>query len=304
MARPVTIFQSSSGLNTRLDPSRVPFDSQTGLSDLAVAYNVDHDATGRISRRKGYSPTAVTQASHSLWSAGDAGPCFFVSGTTLYELHTDFSTTALATVTAGGRVRYARVANQTFWLNGFEKGCIQYGVNGLWGVGSYYGPTTKRHLSAPPVGHLLAQHRGRIWIGQATVAWYSEPFSTNLFDLARSFIPFESRLRMMVSVGRTLFISDEAATWSLIGAWPGEMEVVKAVDYPAIEGTETTFDLSRFGSGELLGVGAIWTSTRGICLGLPDGQVFNLTQRKINLPTANVGAGAVVGDRYVTLLQP
>lgn len=304
MASPITLFQGSTGLNTKLDPTRVRFDKNAGISDLAVAYNVDHDPSGRIGRRKGYSPTAVLSASHSLWSASDLGPCFFVTGSSLCQLHTDFSYSVIATVSPGARVRYLQVLDQTLWLNSFEKGLIQNGANSAWVAGTYYGPTTKRVLSDPPIGHLLAWHKGRIWIGQGSVAWYSEPYSLNQFDLARSFIPFEKRLRMIAPTSRALFISDELSTWVLVGASPGEMEPVKVADYPAIEGTEIRIDLSKIGQGDLTGVGAMWTSTQGICIGTPDGQMLNLTRPKFDIATVSAGAGGLVGERYLALLQP
>lgn len=304
MAQPITVFQGSTGLNTKLDPTRVRFDPQSGISDLAVAYNIDHDASGRISRRKGYSCTTITEPCHSLWSAGDGGPCFFATGTSLCQLHTDFSYSVLAGMSPGARVRYARVQDRTYWLNGFEKGCIQNGANQAWVAGTYYGPSTKRVLRDPPVGHLLVRHLGRIWIGQGSVAWYSEPFSANQFDLTRSFVPFESRLRMLASAGRALFFSDETSTWVLVGQVPGEMELLQVADYPAIEGTEALLDMRRLGAGEQMGVGAIWTSARGVCVGFPSGQMVNLTERKFDLPMAAAGAGGIVGDRYIGLLQP
>jgi hypothetical protein len=304
MATPITIFQGSTGLNAKVDPTRVRFDKQAGISDLAVAYNIDHDASGRVSRRKGYSATAVLSAAHSLWSASEAGPCYFVSGTNLCQLHSDYTYTAIATVSAGARVRYAQLADMTCWLNGFEKGLIQFGGNTSWVAGSYTGPTTQRVLSDPPIGHLVAVHRGRVWIGQGTVVWYSEPFSTSQFDLVRNFFTFGTRLRMIASTDQMLYISDDNTTWALTGATPGDMTLLKVAGYPAIEGTEASIDLSRLGLEGLYGVGAIWMSTRGVCIGLPTGQMMNMTEHKFDLPTATAGAGAVVDERYVGLLQP
>ncbi|HBF43032.1 MAG TPA: hypothetical protein DDW42_05260, partial [Desulfobacteraceae bacterium] len=116
MTDTLNIFTGSTGLNTEVDPVRLPFEPQSGVQDLAVAYNVDHDATGRISRRKGFSATTRTENAHSLWC--DGGECLFASGTSLYVLNPDFTLTSVATITDGARLSYVQVHNKAFWANG------------------------------------------------------------------------------------------------------------------------------------------------------------------------------------------
>ena len=64
------LFSGSTGLNTEIDPVRHKYDAEKGISELAVARNVDFDYTGRVGNRKGWRYTTVTGNCHSLWSDG------------------------------------------------------------------------------------------------------------------------------------------------------------------------------------------------------------------------------------------
>jgi len=173
MPEPIVIFRGSNGLNVKTDPTRIPFNAELGLADLAVAVNIDHDSTGRVSRRKGFAATSVTAAVHSLWCGG--GPCLFVTGTSLCLLSASYTYQVLATVTSGARMSYFQLESQTYWMNGYEKGYIEAGVNNSWTKGTYVGPYTTRQFSDPPIGHLIAYEHGRTWVAQGNVVWYSEP---------------------------------------------------------------------------------------------------------------------------------
>lgn len=302
MAQPIVIFRGSNGLNVKLDPARIRFDPDVGLADLAVAVNVDHDITGRVSRRKGFTATSVTSPAHSLWC--DGGACLFVTGTSLCQLGSDYTYSSLATVTAGARVSYFQLDSRSYWQNGFEKGYVEAGLNNAWTRSAYVGPDTTRQFSDPPIGHLIAYEHGRVWVAQGATVWYSEPYSLNDFDLARGFLPFESRVSMIRPVKGGVFFSDQYRTYFGAGPDPRAMDLIVVSDYPAIEGTDTKMEMSKFGDGSLSGIGGIWTSSGGICVGSPDGHVFNLTHRKLEYPKSIEGAGICIKDRYVVALQP
>ena len=268
---PVTIFSASNGLNVKVDPTRVPFDKTTGITDLAVAVNVNIDSTGRVGRRKGFAATTRTENIHSIWCGG--GACLFVTASSLSLLGTDYTYTAVATVTPGAPVSYFQLEKRTYWMNGYEKGYVEAGLNHSWEKGRYVGPDTSRLLSDPPIGHLIAFAYGRAFIAQGPVIWYSEPFALGAFDLARNFLPFEGRITMMQPLHGGMFVSTEAETYFLPGRDPQGTEPGKVADYPAIRGTDVTVDLSKIGAGELTGIGAMWASTKGICVGTPDGRL-------------------------------
>lgn len=101
------------------------------LADLAIAENVDIDDTGALRRRQGYGDAVIGGSWHSLWSNG--ARCFGVTGATLREISASYSTTTLATVTAGLRVKFHQQGSRIYWSNGKEKGVIEFS-NRSWGL--------------------------------------------------------------------------------------------------------------------------------------------------------------------------
>lgn len=303
MTETLNIFTGSSGLNTQVDPTRLPFDGQSGIQDLAVAYNIDHDATGRISRRKGFSATLVTQDSHSLWC--DGGECLFVTGNSLCVLHGDYTSTVVATISAGARLSYVQVNKKAFWANGIETGYVQDTVNNDWVMGTYYGPETTRQYSGPPIGNHLAFFGGSIFVTQGDTVWHTEPFSLNQFDLVRDYYQFQTAIRMFRPVSDGIYVSTERNVYFLSGSSPRDLRRIHKTGYPAVEWTDTHVPLETMLVFQgIAQVGAMWTSTEGICVGLPDGQVMNLTKAKVSFPTALRGAGIFLDKRYIVTLEP
>lgn len=303
MTDTLNIFTGSTGLNTQVDPVRLLFDPQSGVQDLAVAYNVDHDATGRVSRRKGFSATIRTENIHSLWC--DGGECLFANGTSLCVLNSDLTRTVVATITDGPRLSYAQVSNKAFWANGIETGYVQGTINHEWTAGTYYGPSTTRQYSGPPVGNHLAFFGGSVFVIQGNTAWHSEPFSLNQFDLVRNHYQFQTAIRMFCPVSDGIFVGTERNVYFLLGTSPRDLRRIPKSGYPPIEWTDARIPLEVIPSFQgMTQIGVIWTSTEGICVGLPDGQVLNLTKAKVSFPTSLRGAGIVIDKRYIVTLEP
>jgi hypothetical protein len=300
----INIFTGSSGLNIKIDPARLPYDPETGVQDLAVAVNVDHDYTGRVSRRKGFAATARTEVIHSLWC--DGGPCLFVTGDALCLLNPDYTYKLLRNVTENAKMRYVQVDDIAYYTNGIEMGYVQNGASAGWSAAAApYGPDpTTRTLYSPPVGSHLEVYNGHMFIAQGNIVWFSEPFAYNHFDLVRSYLPFGGEVRMFKSVEGGIWISTHHHTYFLEGSLPKEFRRRIAATYPAIEDTVVQVDASKLGNGEFQGLGLLWTTREGICLGLSDGTFMNLTQRKIDLPHTLRGAGLLFDERYVALLEP
>jgi hypothetical protein len=303
MGKPITWLKGSRGLNNRIHPLRVTVDPETGIQDLAIAYNIDHDATGRISRRRGWEATAITASCHSLWC--DGIDCLFVTGDALCVLGSDFTYNLIRQVTEDARMSYARVENRVYYANGSEVGFVMNGLSYSWELPPIIpGPSTERVFTGPPIGSLLAYYRGRMYVVSGRVAWYSEPFGIHLFDPPRNFVAFESGVRMIRPVKEGIFIGTDTNTLFLRGTEPKEFMYEKIATYPPIEGTDVEIDASKVGDGSIRGIAVVWTSEEGICLGTEEGKMINLTERRLVYPKSIRGAGLYLGDRYLSVLEP
>jgi hypothetical protein len=302
MAKPIPIFRGAIGINNVVDPTRLLFDPDTGIQELAAALNVDLDDTGRPSRRKGFE-AGLSQAAHSLFSWG-GDYALFVTRTSLCVLEHDFSWTAIATVTEGARARYAEATSQVYYTNGHEKGIVKNRANHEWVDSDYVGPTTYRNFSDPPLGHLLEIWNGTMLIAADNVIWHSEPFAYSRFRKATNYIPFSSRITLVRGVEGGIFVSDGQGQYFLSGGDVKALGFSKKADYPAIEGTEAQIELGDIGDGSITGRGWIWATTEGICIGGPEGYFKNVTYGKLTYPTAIRGAGTVIGGRYICTLEP
>jgi len=306
MAKSISIFRGTTGLNDKIDPARLRFDPETGVQDLAEAVNIDIDSSGRPSRRKGYSQLR-SEAVHSLWSNGDV--CYYVSGTALYQLNLDWTRTGLRSgLTTGAPMSFCNPdgGTKTYYCNGFENGVISSGVSSAWIGSPYVGPVTIWKISTiPPVGHLLESIGGYMLIAEDDVLWHSVQFAHSWYRPSRDRFQFDGRISMIKALDDGLWVSDAKATYWLEGLDPMQWKRNLKADYPALFGSAAYFDGALLGEGNLYGRCVVWTTPKnGICIGGPQGYFANLTQRKLVYPACDRrGAGLVIGDRYVCAME-
>jgi len=299
----LVLFKATSGLNNRVDATRLRADLENGLTALAAAYNVDIDDSGRLTRRKGY--TRIFDGSvHSIFGTDDI--CLFVSESSLYRLFPSYDTEELRTgLKVGARMSYVRAGNDIYYSNGSENGIVRNGVAVDWVGEDYVGPTTTKTFSDPPAGHLLEVYNGRMYIAEGEVIWYSEPFAYSWFNLASNWIPFASEIQMMRAVDGGLYVSDEAKTYFLAGEDAPQLGITTIAEYPAIRGTDVIVEGGLTGQEETQAKRFIlWTSPRGICIGIANGGFKNLTERNLVIPSARFGGGLYSDGHYITTLEP
>ncbi len=301
----LTLYRSTSGLNTKVDPARLSVDPETGQTPLAVAVNVDVDISGRITRRKGYVKVYEGPA-HSLFYAPEAALCLFVTGSSLCILTKAYTAIELRSdLTPGLTMAYVEAGPFIFYMNGKEKGKIVNQTDNAWVAGDYVGPETTKTFSDPPLGKILELYNGRIYIGSDNVIWYSEPFAYSWFDLARNWIEFSSPVTMIKAVDDGLYVSDSSAVFFLGGPTPTEFSIKMVSKTPAIAGTAVVIDMSMVGDGSRAGSkGALWLSPGGIHLGMQGGQVANLTEKRLVLPDGVIGAGLYKDGAYIATISP
>lgn len=161
-------------------------------------------------------------------------------------------------------------------------------------------PLNVQFLSPPPAGQLVTYYRGCTLVAAGDVLYPSEPFAYELFDLRR-YIPFDGRITLLATItdreqtdsGKNsgLFIGTDRSCGVLIGSSPQDFQYVPKVNYGAVEGALDYVDGSVFGDDSL---GArllpMWLSTQGICVGMPELAIRNLTRTKYSFPVGTRGA--------------
>lgn len=292
------LLKGTTGLNNVVDPTRLGPD-ENGLTPLAVAYNVNIDPTGRVSRRRGFTQKR-SDVSHSGFC--DGGDCLYVSGSSLYRLNPDYSRDALRSdLSPGAPMSYVQVAGRIYYANGFQKGYVpQGGVDTAWEAAEYQGPTTRKDYHDPPTGHLLAVFDSRILIAKGSAVYCSEQMQYGWFR-RYAFVEGD-RITLMQSVPGGLFIATANKTFFYEGESIEQKMVRREVaPYGVIEGTVAK------ASGSMLGLEVpevfLWATTKGMCVGGPGGLFRNLTERKLVYPSALRGCGIVRDQSYLVFLN-
>ena len=312
-ASQTTILSGCLGLNTRIDPARIPVDGKTLQSSLAQAVNVDIDDFGRISRRKGYTASHnITGSCHSLFAFEDV--CLYIEGTSMYRLHYDFETQdrdgpgrdgVRSGLKDGLKMYYIGIGREIYYSNGEQNGVydLDSEISHVWAAQSYIGPDTVKVFQAPPPLKHLELYNGRIYGADNKTIWYTEPFAFSWVDKARNYLPFQSKVRMIRAVVDGIYVSTETQTIFLNGADAPEFQHVKCADYPAVENTDLTVEGAWIGE-EMRVKAALWLGLTGVCAGMPGGQFLNLTHKKIVLPPGCHGASAFIDGKFISLLSP
>ena len=293
------IFRGASGLNTVVDPVRLPFDPETLISALGEAVNVVVDTTGRVSRRDGYA-NLFPGASHSLFC--DGGDCLFVEGDSLYRLLPDYSRQLVKDgLIVGNLVDYTQVNNDIYYTSKTDVGMVrQGGIHEDWTARPYVGVDTNRRYAGPQPASHIAFFAGRIFLSIGNSIIYSEPFGWSYFDLSRCFFSLDSTVRMMKPVADGIYLSSDTQTYFLKGTEPKEWLLIEVAGYPALEWSAAIDLVDGLEVGiQEQGLCALWSSPMGACLGTPAGNVYNLTRDKVIYPEGTAGAGLLRGYHFI-----
>jgi len=299
-----TIYTGATGINNKVDPVRLKFDSKTGVTELAEAVNCDIDDTGRISRRLGQEQISSV-ASHSPFC--DGGDCFFAqdrtSDTAIYRFANDFSFAGVRSGLAKGlRLSWFQMGDETFYSNGVQNGVIESGVSSAWPDQSeHVGANTTREFYPAPVGTHIAYFKGCAWIAVDNVIYVSEPHAVGKFAPARRSFFFGSNVVMMRPVENGVWVSNSAETGFI--AFEDNfknMRWIKKASVPAHEWSDNheLVDLSDT-SLEVTGLNAVWSSNDGLCVGTSDGQLIVPTEDKLIYPAGATGATVVKNGKII-----
>lgn len=300
----VTWYKSTNGLNVAVDSTRIEFNPKTGVTDLAAAWNIDVDRSGRVSRRKPHTKVSSAVAS-SLWSDGQRA--FYVgSNGSLYEFFEDYTSRGLRSgLTASAPMAFENAGGSIFYCNGFENGVVRENASYSWTGSAYIGPESIWQITTTaPVGHLLSTHNAYMLIAQDNVIWWSMPFAYYHYRKGKDFIQMKSDITMMQSLGTGVWVSCYHGVYWLLGPDPGIWTSSNKASAWAIPGTSVK--TSAIGI-DIEGIGdevVIWTASDGIYMGDNKGRIWNVTERRLAYQSSNSGAAVRIKNKYVVSLRP
>jgi len=297
------LFTETAGLNTSVDPVRHKYSDEAGVTELAVAENVDVDDTGRPGTRKGWLYTVITSTTHSMFCEGGAWLC--VIGDALTLVAEDLSTKALRNVTVGARMSYVQIEDRIYYANGREIGFVRDGVSIGWNKPAtiFHLKDTTRVLSGPPTGSLLEYQKGRMLIAQSNVIWESEQYDVNAYNLVKGFVRMEGVVTMVKGVTDGVWVGTRNKVVFLKGSFSGDYRYELKGLFGVIPGTAVKVDGFLLGDGKIQEVGVLFVGKYGPCFGTSDGRLLPLSERKITVPNAVRGSGAVINKKYVFTLE-
>jgi hypothetical protein len=120
-----------------------------------------------------------------------------------------------------------------------------------------------------PAGQLLEYYKGRLYVASGNYLYFSDPYA-DYYDQRRSVYQFNGEITLLRAVESGIFIAD-GKTHFLKGDSPLEFQKIENI----LDSDAIIYSDGRI-LGEYIGkkVGleyAIWTSTKGICIGDPEG---------------------------------
>lgn len=168
-------------------------------------------------------------------------------------------------------------------------------------------PLRAFNLDKAPNGHIVKYHKGRLYVAEDNILWYSEPFQYNYFKLDSNYIEFSERIREIMPVEDGLWIGSESL-YFLSGSSPDEFKRNLKEHIKIVEGTSTRISGS-YVHIDNTPIGYKWlvTSDLGIFILFNQGLVINLTSANVELDQANSGTSIFLQDaginQYLSILK-
>jgi hypothetical protein len=288
------------GVNNRIreteDVSVRDSDAIPNSAFLRKALNVDITAEGHPMRRRGYVLAEAGYA-HSVFYSDDLGLFFVVIDGVLKAGPQTTELTAIMTVNRYLRMSYDWHAGALYFVNGQDSG--RYASEGLevWpGPQQEYEIHTDEDLElgdnlyeTMPVGQLVASFSGRIYTAKDDELWFSEAMSTHISRLSTNYYMFPRYIHMLQPVEDGIYIGDGNQIAFIKGSDPFTAEQVHVYPHGVVPFAYTRVPGEKFGVNDRE-VPVWWTMDGVLSVGLPGGEVRQLTRDRLSAPEYGFGA--------------
>lgn len=137
----------------------------------------------------------------------------------------------------------------------------------------------------------IDQFNGRMVFGSGNLLFFSDSFAYERVNLSKSFLPFNDKINMIGVVDEGLFIGTEKEIIYLKGTNLDTFESKQVAPYGVVHNTRAYLDGAVVGTDSTITKKVpAWVSTKGVCIGFPDGSMQNSTENTVTLPEGATGA--------------
>lgn len=292
-------YESTTGLNKTQDASRlmVHKGGNAAVLSLCKAMNIDVDATGGISIKKGQ--TLLLAGNYSSMKGWD-DICLLVHSGSLKRLYDDFTT--LETLYSGisHRVSYCRIGKEIYFTDSVVIGKINNGTyEALPGVTMGFTKATLiNHFQTTrmptPAGQILEFYNNRLLVAHGDILYITDPMAYHRVHKKKGFIQMNGYISMVKAVQDGIFVSDKSGTYFLKGDTPKDLSKADKSPHKAIPYAVEDVDLKKMGVGKLgiqlpEGKYFVFAANDGIYLAGDGGFIKSLTDKKYPEITSNTG---------------
>lgn len=163
------------------------------------------------------------------------------------------------------------------------------------------------NLYPPPKGHIVSYYKGRLYIADENILWYSEPFQYEHFKMDSNYIEFPERIKEVMPVEDGIWIGCDQLYY-LSGHKPEEFTKSTKEPINVIEGTSTKISGSYLHLDNTpIGYKWLVTSDLGIFVLFNQGLVINLTSENVAITSADKGTSVFLQDsglnQYLSILK-
>lgn len=259
-------------------------------SDLSATQNIDLDDKGLPSMRDGFDLLVAANKPHSGYSA--LGVFVYVRAGVLYRFYpSDKTYVPLLNVYGDTKMRYWTAAGRTFFTNGIVIGEIVDGTATLFEDADI----PNKEMIWP--GQAIAFFRGRLYTFTDDVMSMSNETHVARMDSEGSFKWFPENGRVIApcssETSAGIFAGTEKAIYYGEGSTFAKMAFIKVADFAAKDIPIQYIEAMRINGLKIEGSFPLITTDAGICLGLPQGQLFNLTEDKFVMPPGSSGTSVL-----------
>jgi len=163
-----------------------------------------------------------------------------------------------------------------------------------------------QHLRRTPAGSIVRAWHGRLLIGRNRTMYFTEPLRYGLYSARGGFVQEPSTITMIAPVEGGVFVGTRLGVSFYRGASPSEWTRVRLGASPPVQGTDALMPSSvlssRFEVGDSSDL-AIWLSSEGFVIGLPDGSLIQPQRSRIAGIVAQRGHTSFHGRRAISVVQ-